>query len=685
MSNAKNALRLTADGKSAYIIVYGQDATPSEKTAASELQKYLLRISGAELPVVTDSTPPAEKEIVVGKTNREYSGQFDRKAFKNDGFVICTVGKKLFVVGGEKRGTLYGVYTFLEEYLGCRFYTRHVEKIPHTPTVEIAEITEDKQTPQFLFRDIAWYDYTFTDISVKRKVNFCTWDRELPEEVGGGISYTGCGGHTFFLLVDPDTYFDMHPEYFSMNEKGVRVRDRQLCLTNPDVLAIAKKSARKLLREHPDAAIISISQEDTTGACLCENCKKVYKEEGGAFSGAVLRFVNEIARDLKDDYPDVWVDTYAYSYTRSAPTKTKPDENVMIRLCTMGCCFSHTHDKLCKTQSGAAPTYLDGTGNTFPEDMDAWGAISENNFVYDYSTNFQHYFLTFPDLHNLQYNINWYAKNNAIGVMMEGNSHSKSGELGDVRSYLLSKLLWKPTMDREEYDAHMDDFLQGVYGSGGKYLRKYIELAEELTKDICFDLVSDPRDVYPLLKIQNHGAQERPDLTPEAVKSYKTTDWEKYALWYEDVAENRITSEGAPLFLKAMKSAETEEQRERLNELYCQVEYIRSYYLWEKNEAKRRNITKVVSDVIAAHPDAFTETEKKNLPAQIAEFALTAAVTEYTAYNRALCEKMVAKGFAEMFATLYYEEFHWRDFDFSRVPAARCNDQQYGWWKAKEE
>ena len=136
-------LILASEGVSEYVIVRGENASPSEVTASTELQKYLKQICGAELPIVTDSTAAVEKEIVVGKTNRESEGEFDREKLGTDGFVIKTSDDKLYLVGGEKRGTLYAVYEFLESYLGCRFFTQTVETVPTLTTITIDAIKQD--------------------------------------------------------------------------------------------------------------------------------------------------------------------------------------------------------------------------------------------------------------------------------------------------------------------------------------------------------------------------------------------------------------------------------------------------------------------------------------------------------------------------------------------------------------
>ena len=68
-----------------YVIVKPAAATATEAKAASELQKYLFEISGAELPVVSDTAPPTDREILIGITNRLRDDSLAR--FGEDGFV----------------------------------------------------------------------------------------------------------------------------------------------------------------------------------------------------------------------------------------------------------------------------------------------------------------------------------------------------------------------------------------------------------------------------------------------------------------------------------------------------------------------------------------------------------------------------------------------------------------------
>ena len=659
-------ITLVAEGVSEYVIVRGAAASATEVNAAENLQEYLEKISGVKLPIVTDNTDAVAKEIVVGKTNREGQNEFDRNELGEDGFIIKTADSRLWLVGGGDRGTIYSVYTFLEEYLGCRFFAEKFEKVPEMKDISIAGIKEDKQIPVFFHRNLDWNDYIGTDISVKRKLNTPIWGRELPEEVGGGVRYCkGVGGHTFFSFVDPSVYFETHPEYFSMDENGKRVSNKQLCLTNPDVLKLTIAGVRKWLSEDPGATIISVSQMDTDGPCLCENCKKIYEEEGGAYSGAVLRFVNAVAEDIADDYPNVWVDTFAYEYTRSAPAKTKPADNVLVRLCTIECCFRHPHST--DTSISKNTSYLSGGANTFAEDLEAWKEICEHVFIYDYTCNYGFWPMTFPDFSNLRENIRWYADNNTNAVNMQGNQLSSSVEFSELRAYLISKLLWNPYMSEEEYNRHMDEFLEYVYGPGGKYIRKYIELAEEETKDICINLSTGPYEMYPITFVDKNGKDVLPEeLSVDMVKNYEQTDWRTYWNWYTDVEENPVTAKGRIFFGKALGLAETESQKEQINRIYLQVEFVKSFYYNSRITEAEGEMYQMIKQFIQIHSDEFTEEEKKSLPVAIAKLGEKQVYNDYRAYNYTLCERLVQEG------VIYISEGislnGWQGFDFTNIP-----------------
>ncbi|MGI6528115.1 MAG: DUF4838 domain-containing protein [Clostridia bacterium] len=481
---------LVYEGKSNYKIVVGAKASKAEQYAAEELQKYIKKITGFNIPIIKDNKKETELEIVVGKTNREKDYEVDRDSLGEEGFTILWSNKKLVIAGGGDRGTIYGVYDFLES-LGCRFFAEGVEKVPSNKTLELQLHEPKSDKPVFEYRDLFWtntYDPVF---STKLRLNGCLKSgengRTIPKNLGSGIFYAGPHFvHTFEHLVPASVYFDEHPEYFSEinGERTAKHLYSQLCLTNPDVLKICIDKVKEWLRENPEAKIVSVSQNDSfviESYCTCSECKKVDREERSK-SGTLIRFVNKIAEAIKDEFPDVYVDTLAYQYSIEPPRVTKPLDNVIVRVCTGGC-SAHPIGN-CPNNSG-----IKGC-------IERWAKISNRIYIWDYTTNFAQYLCPFPNLDTLQPNMQFFFENNVKGVFEQGNyQEGLNGEFGELRSYILAKLLWDPYTDVE---IHINEFLETYYGKASPYVKEYVEFLHEKVSapSVHFNLVVDAASLY---------------------------------------------------------------------------------------------------------------------------------------------------------------------------------------------
>ena len=266
---------MTIKLNSGYQIVIPAGCSISGEYASAELKKYLEKITGVIFPVVKDDTPEMEKEILIGKTNR--AGGPSGAGLKNDGFVLRTVGEKLFIYGENDRANLYGVYYLLEQYLNCGFYAHDVEKVPADADACLPEI-DDKRIAPLEYRETFWYEpQHYEEFAIKRGFNGSWVMKPFSEKVGGCIRLDALC-HTTFQYVHPDEYFDTHPEYFSMVD-GKRIRETtQLCLTNPDVLAITIKKLRKKIEENPHIKIFGISQMDWYNPCQCPESARIDEE-----------------------------------------------------------------------------------------------------------------------------------------------------------------------------------------------------------------------------------------------------------------------------------------------------------------------------------------------------------------------------------------------------------------------
>lgn len=442
---------LTENEMSRYRIVVPVAASPHELSASKVLQDYLLQISGVALPIVAADKDTSLFEIVLGQNERldELGIPINLSELKEDGFVIRTDSLRLIIAGGNEKGTLYGVYTFLEKYLGCRMYSPKVKVIPVQKRIVLPMIDE-LQIPAIRFRD--------THYRVSWNAEYTDWHKLDHDEKGERTDW-GMWVHTFNELVPPQIHYLEHPEYYSLVD-GKRI-PTQLCLTNPNVLAITVQNLRRKIAHNPTATYWSVSQNDNRNYCTCDHCHAIDKQEDSP-SGSIIHFVNQVA----EQFPDKVISTLAYEYGRKAPKTLKPRNNVNIMLCSI----EINRDK---------PITQDATSADFRRDVEQWGKIAQDIIVWDYVIQFNHLISPFPNLHVLQPNIDFFSKH-GVSAMFEQGNREVGGEFAELRCYMISKLLWNPALN---VDTLMNDFLQGYYGAAARPIRNYIdEMREALVK-----------------------------------------------------------------------------------------------------------------------------------------------------------------------------------------------------------
>jgi hypothetical protein len=448
-------LDLVRNGRSDYAIVIAPDASLSERHGAEELQKFLQQISGARLPLTAEPQP---KMILVGDSPalRKLNLAIPFAELGAEGFAIQTAGPHLVIAGGRLRGTMYGVYSLLEK-LGCRWFTPEVSRIPKTHSIRLQALKET-QKPAFEYREPYFHEGADGDWAARNKANGLLM--ELDAARGGKVTYYPFV-HSFEALVPPARYFKEHPEYFSLIDGKRRAERSQLCLTNPEVLRIGIESVKRWIGEHPDVTIISVSQNDWTGWCECDNCRRAEQEEGGVHHGPLLRYVNALAEEIEKSYPDKLIDTLAYWYTEDPPSKVRPRKNVRIRLCPIGACVAHPFEQ-CRHDE------------YFMNNLRAWSKITDQLYIWHYNTNFAHYLAPFPDFDELAADIPMYKQHGVVGLFMEGNtSHEGGGENAALRSYVMAKLMWDVKTDVKQAIA---EFHTAFYGNAAKPMLAYFDL-----------------------------------------------------------------------------------------------------------------------------------------------------------------------------------------------------------------
>ncbi len=451
-----------------YAVVISAHASDTEVYAAKVLSGYLSNLDGNDYPIISDDQSFSGFKFCIGATSAYDTTDMTDKA--PDSYTIVPFRSGLAIYGAGSRGTVYGVYTFLEDFCGYRCYTPESGMVSTTGKMVLPEEKIEYNT-FFEFRNTDWRSGWTPLYSISNKLNG-DLHGAVTREQGGNISYLGHSCHTLSTdFCSADKYYDSHPDYFALYE-GERVPN-QLCLTNEDVYKVVREEVLRLLKHMHDPTadlqIISLSQADNPVYCECDACKAL-DDANGSHAGTLITFVNRIARDVKEaGYDNVEIDTLAYMHTRKAPSAVTPEDNVIVRLCTFECCFSHPMDDPdCEKNA------------ELMADLKEWEDICKNLHIWDYTTNYAFTLGVFPDFHVLQRNLQCFYEHGIRGVYEEGNYYVYlcDTEFGDLRTYLIAKLMEDPYRDCE---AEMLDFCRYYYGEGGEYIKAVID---ELTDHI---------------------------------------------------------------------------------------------------------------------------------------------------------------------------------------------------------
>jgi len=475
-------------------ITLAETASPAEKTAANELATYLEKVTGASFPIIKPGEAAGRQVIAVGPgAARALAPDLDlAKAGENglgeDGILIKTLlsettdqSSSLILTGaeGSKRGTLYAVYEFLEREVGLRWWTHTEEFVPKKPTLSIRSL-DVRYKPDFFYRLVyAWgiihigttWGYNDSDASVRDwdSARFAARQRNnggdsvLPASLGGSLVPIG-RGHTFYPFIPPQTYFKDHPEWYS-ERGGKRLSSgAQLCMTNDAMLAEMTANILVRIRENPEMGMVHVSQNDNQGNCLCVNCKALDDAEGSP-SASMLYGVNKVADAIAKEFPDFYVVTFAYQYSRKPPKTLRPRPNVIVQYCVI--------------ERSLQPIDSD-ENRPLLNDLQDWAAAAPKLLIWDYSVNMTGPMAPHPGWQAYGPDFRTYRDNHAVGVFCESTSLGITDFIA-LKVYLMSKLMWNPDRDEREI---IDEFLNGYYGQAGPLVKQVLSIYEEFASKV---------------------------------------------------------------------------------------------------------------------------------------------------------------------------------------------------------
>ncbi|MEA3402439.1 MAG: DUF4838 domain-containing protein, partial [Armatimonadota bacterium] len=521
-------LQLAEDGTTSHRIVAPENATPVDEYAVDTLADYLEEITGAAFPVVEPGELDEQQErIFVGLSEpaRAVLGQDPLAELEDQEHITKSIDNNIFLYGKGIHGNLYAVMQFLESSLGWRWYSVHEEPVlPSKPTLTLAPF-DRKRGFTFAYREV---QLNFgTDFYYQHGINMGYTRRGRTE---GGQYQSKLPAtkfvHTSFAYIPPTpesryaddfewqdkmNYFETNPEFFTMNEAGQRVPNRQLCFSNP---ALREELTANVIRdiEHARQAgheelIVTIDAADTGGKfCHCPDCEALeqqYRNPGGP----IFDYLIELCGQLKEQYPQVMVKTLGYRRSQTQHPIVLPEgemlpDNLIVSFAPIE--DNYFADWWNNRGADIQETYRDLRG---------WSDIAPHLWAWMYPNPWgTGAVMPVGNIERIINNMRLMHYAGVEGVFTDHHGINQRSGFYELQSYLIFKLMQDVNCDT---DAVITEFTDHHYGAAGPLMRRYIQELEEARKEM---------ELPPGVRYKStlYDEQTFPYLTADSIHRWQT-------------------------------------------------------------------------------------------------------------------------------------------------------------------
>lgn len=485
---ASASMKLVREGKPLADIVVARDAGPLVKKAAETLRTYLKKSTGADFSI--NDAPQGEASIHVGMTPEVAKSTVGHGGLDHDGFILQGFdGKGFVILGGSDYGTEYGVYDFLERYLGIKWLmpTEVGEDVPKHSNLEVST-ARVVSNPVFLLRYFSPLNPEvqspndpyprYTDWARRNRIN-------RPD---GRLSYH----HQLLQLLPPSKYGKTHPEFYPYIDpqnipedfvnKEAQFRDTfggkhyipssdsdyrwNPNFSAPGIVDAAAEEIITYFREHPEATSYSLAMNDSnnfdqsSGSLSRRSGKKNYLSRED-ISDDYFLWANAVVEKVLAVYPDKWFGVLAYNELADPPTKVPVHPRIIPFL---------TYERL---------YWIDPELKAHNQGIQArWENATETLGWYDYIYGLM-YMLPRIHPHQTQEALQWGVNHKVRYYTAELFPNWGEGP----KAWIQARLLWDPNVD---VDALMKDWCESAVGrKAAPMLLSYYEIWEKYwTKDI---------------------------------------------------------------------------------------------------------------------------------------------------------------------------------------------------------
>ena len=437
--------------------------------AVGELVDAIEKSTGAKLAVVVGKVePPA---IVIGACAEAAAAGLVGAQMPIEGFAIKTAPNLVFIVGHDEGnlggtpdttspGTAWGVYEFLERFVGVRWYwptDRGGRSLVKADTLTVAPIhLED--APAFRKREI-WPG--------------CGNPGNGTGQMLGPL-HTALRSHNSWPILlrvhQPNwskvkDYAEQRPTVFQQRTDGTR-DVQMICYSNPRTLDTYLENIAAYYAGDKKAAIgisgnaITVSPNDMAVACYCADCRKLWDDAGGNYGTAskvIADFTQRLAAKVKERWPDKTVIVLPYMNYTEAPAGYQFAGNVEVQLCGMPGLAQYKEPSIRDAEQANLDRWLAISGRPVQNWHYSCWPEDKTKAPYQYAHVVRDYYRA--------------NRQKLVGTFING--------VGDhwprqhVTLYAWLKVLWNPDFN---VDAAIDEYCRRMYGPATASVRELVQL-----------------------------------------------------------------------------------------------------------------------------------------------------------------------------------------------------------------
>ena len=494
-------VHLVRNGRPRAVIIVPEDAGHVTELAAREMRDYLKQASGADVPIHVEEgfsfepdyfwLSPSYALISIGQTQLAREEGLNADDLDPEGFLIATRGNTLFILGREdrldttqlrstkwlslywplrRRGTLFGVYAFLEDYVGVRWLWPGDlgEVVPKRRDITVPAV-DRREAPAFPIRRVrpshmvgSYKTHSgrigeSSESMLARAIDADSWSQRLRMGQSLIIDQTHAYGAPFW-----ERYGEEHPDWFALQPDGTRMGPPQLpdrlrlCHSNRQLQEEVARIVLDKIARNPDTWAVGAGLDDTSpeSFCQCEACAA----SGPTLTDRVVRYDSAIADLVARSHPEKRVSMFAYAQWRDPPVEAKLHANVIVVYVGV-----YTHGYLYAPDREANQALWDG-----------WARMVEGKMLWRPNMPES---LGIP----IVYPHEWAADLRRFAPKTWGASVDAlrgSWAPAGLTQYVMAKLLWDPGLD---VDAIIDDYCERGFGPAAKPMREYFATLETYT------------------------------------------------------------------------------------------------------------------------------------------------------------------------------------------------------------